>query len=255
MKKTALLIAMITVSGAAMATVIYSTDFTGYSDGLLSSSGQGWNASKGWYTATGVTTSSNNWSQAQQATANSRVNDMAEGDSITITSEFDLSSIGTMNNQSFFNLGVSDSAKWAGAGVTDLGMTITVFQSGWYVRGLGDSTVNGPWKSGLFDGQVNGSFTLTGTFEKSATADEFLTTITLGNAVNPNLTTLTTTLTSANVYDSTSLELGMGAVVIDSTSGFNMKSIQLDAIPEPATLGLIATFAGATLFIRRRFMM
>lgn len=40
-----------------------------------------------------------------------------------------------------------------------------------------------------------------------------------------------------------------------NNGGALIENISLTAIPEPATLGLIASFGGAVLFIRRRFMM
>ncbi len=51
-----------------------------------------------------------------------------------------------------------------------------------------------------------------------------------------------------------------GKIVIEaaSLSGSNrgsLNGIQLIAVPEPATLGMVAAFGGAVLFIRRRFMM
>jgi hypothetical protein len=41
----------------------------------------------------------------------------------------------------------------------------------------------------------------------------------------------------------------------NGSKGLQMGAYQLRAIPEPATLGLVASFSGAILFIRRRFMM
>ncbi len=42
---------------------------------------------------------------------------------------------------------------------------------------------------------------------------------------------------------------------VNSSSTCQFNAMQLRAIPEPATLGLVAAFGGAVLFIRRRFMM
>jgi hypothetical protein len=41
----------------------------------------------------------------------------------------------------------------------------------------------------------------------------------------------------------------------NGSKGLQMGAYQLRAIPEPATLGLVASFSGAILFIRRRLMM
>lgn len=53
---------------------------------------------------------------------------------------------------------------------------------------------------------------------------------------------------------------GSGNLVITMTSDggadhVNVAALTLQAIPEPATLGLVAAFGGAVLFIRRRFML
>lgn len=52
--------------------------------------------------------------------------------------------------------------------------------------------------------------------------------------------------------NSGSVTLGAGSA---GDNRFALGAVTIDVIPEPATLGLISSFSGAVLFIRRRFMM
>lgn len=48
-------------------------------------------------------------------------------------------------------------------------------------------------------------------------------------------------------------DAGTQSMLLDSSTN-QLNAIQLRAIPEPATLGLVAAFGGGVLFIRRKFM-
>jgi hypothetical protein len=49
-------------------------------------------------------------------------------------------------------------------------------------------------------------------------------------------------------------KFGFGSTRADVNLGYVVDDIEITTIPEPATLGMIALFSGAMLFIRRRFM-
>lgn len=54
--------------------------------------------------------------------------------------------------------------------------------------------------------------------------------------------------------DDAAMVVGRYLTVDSGNAGSNQPALTITTIPEPATLGLVAGFAGAILFIRRRFM-
>ena len=128
---------------------------------------------------------------------------------------------------------------------------------------------------GVWGGSAFGEVPLTGTGRQFLTEDEqgnmhIAGTLTLTDTVVAN----TVTVTSNGGYsESATYTTGaLSDVGADNIHSYNWGSLQewakgnltgeitfdnisVNVVPEPATLGLVATFAGAVLFIRRRLMM
>ncbi|QBG47010.1 PEP-CTERM sorting domain-containing protein [Verrucomicrobia bacterium S94] len=62
-------------------------------------------------------------------------------------------------------------------------------------------------------------------------------------------------LTDLSDYDYIGVRFTINSVGDAGNVGATIENISLVAIPEPATMGMIAFFGGAVLFVRRRFMM
>lgn len=73
-----------------------------------------------------------------------------------------------------------------------------------------------------------------------------------GNLAANREADISASITGLNISDGATFFIRWGA---DGTGkGLGIDNVSVTAIPEPATMGLVALFGGAVLFIRRRFM-
>lgn len=288
MKKLTLLTALVMVSGAATASMVFTEDFNDWYDGKSVNFDSNWigvNNNNGFQgDGAGKVDSLVNWRGGTYTGAS--VGPLAVGDSVIVKVDFKANMDARSNNfKQMFGL-TSTSTNLVGDkymahtyGADMLGFDV---QSAAYPGPAhGQSTSNGAMKVLGYFGAANadgivrtsedwglaaedGDFLgdemrLTYTATKSATADTFIIDLNI-----ENLSTLSSwsqtgiSTVNATAYNATEMWFSTDNYATDTNDDFlstsTLDNISVEVIPEPATLGLIAATGGAVLFIRRRFM-
>lgn len=158
-------------------------------------------------------------------------------------------------------------------GTTDSGIDLTIVGDARYAGGDFTGLVN-PFAGYAFLVDPSVTMTLSG-FAQNETADIYLYAGKGNNQFEPASFTIggTTKIVADSASDATSYTEGQEYVVFSGVSadasgnieitwagvdGYSYSAfdgMQVNVIPEPATLGLVAVFGGSVLVIRRRFMM
>ena len=250
MKKWIIKLATVAVAVGTQAAVIVDDNFSTYS-GYLNGNGN-WVAGTDWTNVTGGVTSPD----FKRAYYNQAIN-LGVGDKVTVT--LDNSFTTTTKNGNLLRFGLRGDAGLGNVANAYNFARIEIRNTGDY-RFYGDGNLGTAPDASVITAANLGTadnLQVVWSLTKSASADVFDVTAQSFNVTSNTAYTLWSgAVTNAAMYADTSLFFGM-----DSQNGltkgktFLVENVNVNVIPEPATLGLVAAMGGAVLFIRRRFMM
>lgn len=277
MKKITLISLLALYAGFASATVIVSDDFSSYSGSI---NGANWNPKwDGGDTSQqnlllangGVATLDTSIAKAHYYTPNKTGFTIGSGVTATIKSDFRYTheaggNISVNLNKSAFGLLLTTSSNWWDGTNKDVSMSnrggamghtspAAPFINGWKTHGsLSVNTTDGG-QSEWFTLQMNLDASNGTVWVQSDMLYEGGTVVQSGVRWDTGIAD-SSTLYGGFTTGWNGVDGGTNSVSsFSKISEVQMDNFSIETIPEPATLGLVAFFAGATLFIRRRFMM
>ena len=262
MKRKVLLAALLFSGSFAHATIVVSDNFD---SGSLAGWSQKWTATmNSKFSNTGTNVVMDGTATAQYRVINTTGFSLSAGETATISSDFRMDHTGvdpTKVNGDFIGFLLTDTTTWYdGANMT----SDIANRKG----AVGDTLPFAPWVENWIGwgnfGINNGVGGVGNWFSMDMNLSVSNGTYWSSMDINHGGGTTTTSLKDLGIAAGTTVyagyttaynNSGTNIMVSASMNKVEMDNFQVDVIPEPATIGLVAAFGGAVLFIRRRFMM